>query len=119
MSCKNCHAPQAGDPESEMLAVGNPSRRPWVDEPRCDNCHHRPGYQYEQANTLYRDSVGHGGVYCEACHNSTHAITPARNVADNVQSITLQGLPGSIWQCTVCHPAQPKGAFRHAYVPAQ
>jgi len=37
-------------------------------------------------NTLFRDSKGHGGVACEGCHGSTHAIwaNPVEDSNDNV-----------------------------------
>ena len=59
----------------------------------------------ENASTLYRFSKGHGGVGCEGCHNSTHAIWPnpieAHN--DNVAARSLQGHSGTIGECVVCH----------------
>ncbi|MCB0236729.1 MAG: hypothetical protein KDG58_21305, partial [Anaerolineae bacterium] len=87
----------------DMRAVGSEDRIPWVDEPKCGDsaCH---GSQYaENPNTLYRNSTGHGGLYCEACHNSTHAILPSREARDNMQTIALQGYAGAITECTVCH----------------
>ena len=95
MWCTNCHG--------DMRAVGSEDRIPWVDEPKCGDsaCH---GSQYaENPNTLYRNSTGHGGLYCEACHNSTHAILPSREARDNMQTIALQGYAGAITECTVCH----------------
>ncbi len=113
MTCYNCHGGKT--PETAMLAVGDAARQPWVTLPRCDNCHHRQGYEYEQPGVLFRNSKGHGGVFCEACHNSTHAIVAALDDADNVQSVEQQSHPGTIRKCTVCHGEQPKGLFRHAY----
>ena len=57
--------------------------------------------------SLYRFSRGHGGLYCEACHGSTHAEFPATHRNDNVQSIQLQGHVGSLVECNVCHGTQP------------
>lgn len=56
---------------------------------------------------LYRVSTGHGGVFCEACHGSTHAEWPNANplANDNVTSEILQGHTGTIAECTVCHNA--------------
>jgi hypothetical protein len=34
----------------------------------------------ENTNALFRFSKGHGGLACQACHGSTHAIWP--NVTD-------------------------------------
>lgn len=104
--CVSCHG--------TMAAVANPARRPWVDQPRCGNCHNEPGHEYEQPGVLYRDSKGHGGVKCEACHGSPHAITPTRQPNDNVQAIAIQGHPGTISTCAVCHTSQPTEAFFHS-----
>jgi hypothetical protein len=61
----------------------------------------------ENTNTLYRLSKGHGGIFCEGCHGSTHAIWPNAdpNANDNAAAIALQGYAGVIKDCTVCHPA--------------
>ena len=65
-TCITCHG--------NMEAVSqNPT--PWLNEPRCDTCHNNGKYNQNQA--LYRMSKDHGGVYCEACHDSTHAIAPS------------------------------------------
>ena len=101
--CTDCHG--------DMLAVGDENRTPWLDEPRCETCH---GTQFgENPDTLYRHSTGHGGLYCEACHNSTHAILPSREANDNLQSIALQGYAGTIEVCTVCHLTQPETEGPH------
>ena len=54
---------------------------------------------------LYRLSKGHKGVFCEACHGSTHGIWPNKNpkANDNIASLELQGHTGTITECTVCH----------------
>lgn len=83
----------------------------WLDEPRCGSCH---GAQYaENTGTLFRLSTGHGGMYCESCHGSTHAILPSRDANDNLQSIALQGYPGPIQVCTVCHLTAPASGGPH------
>jgi hypothetical protein len=105
MDCNSCH--------TSMLAVGDPSRRPWVDEPKCGTCHQRKGFEFEQADTLYRNSHGHMGINCESCHGSPHAITPTLTAADNVQAIEIQGHPGTINSCTVCHKSTPSDPFPH------
>ncbi|HBY06382.1 MAG TPA: hypothetical protein DEH22_00795 [Chloroflexi bacterium] len=102
--CTDCHG--------DMLAVAQESRRPWRDEPRCETCHD-PQYA-ENPATLYRLSTGHGGLYCESCHNSTHAILPSREANDNLQSVALQGHPGAISECTVCHLTTPVEPGPHA-----
>ncbi|MGE3166882.1 MAG: hypothetical protein AB7O52_18405 [Planctomycetota bacterium] len=110
------------------------TRLPWRDEPRCESCHQgdavSPGpasmlrrFAHEIADpaavpllaanprfaenpgTIYRNSHGHAGVACEACHGSPHAIwpNPDPDANDNVLSRRLQGYAGPIRECTVCH----------------
>jgi hypothetical protein len=52
---------------------------------------------------LFRASYGHGGLTCEACHNSTHAELPSLQPNDEVQSIALQGHAGMLLDCSTCH----------------
>jgi hypothetical protein len=54
---------------------------------------------------LYRVSTGHSGVYCEACHGSTHAEWPNANpnANDNKTATQLQGHSGTIVECATCH----------------
>jgi hypothetical protein len=60
---------------------------------------------------LYRVSKGHSGIFCEACHGSTHAEWPvlpesgASIANDNMAAIQLQGHTGKIIECTSCHAA--------------
>jgi hypothetical protein len=60
----------------------------------------------ENSNTLYRFSKGHGGIFCEGCHGSPHAVWPnsTTDANDNVAATHLQGYPGKIIECSVCHP---------------
>lgn len=103
MRCMDCHGGTA--------QVADPNRRPWIDEPRCGDCH---GSQFaENPNTLFRNSLGHGGVYCEACHGSPHAILPTIQANDNIQNITLQGHAGTLDTCQVCHGLLPPGRGPH------
>jgi hypothetical protein len=107
MTCINCHGGTAD--------VANPARRPWIDEPRCGACH---AAQFaENAGKRYRDSVGHGGLYCEACHGSPHAILPSTQPNDNIQNIALQGHAGTLSDCTVCHTQIPTGLGPHGINP--
>jgi len=103
MWCTDCHG--------HLADLGDPTRTPWLDEPRCGDCHD-PQYA-ENPGTLYRNSTGHGGLYCESCHNSTHAVLPSREANDDLQSIELQGYPGTISECTVCHLTTPSGPGPH------
>lgn len=38
---------------------------------------------------LYRDSKGHGGIFCEGCHDGTHAIATSREPNDAIKFIEL------------------------------
>lgn len=107
MDCNSCH--------TSMAAVGNPARRPWIDEPSCASCHQaqHPTWEFEEAGKLYRDSRGHRNIHCSACHGSPHAITPTITAADNVQAVTAQGHAGKIDTCTVCHSQTPSDPFPH------
>jgi hypothetical protein len=102
MTCIDCH----GGLDQVKL---NPD--PWLNEPRCSNCHKDPKYAQNQA--LYRLSSGHGGIYCEACHDSTHAIAESREPRDAIKFINLQGHAGTLDACTVCHLTQPSGTSPH------
>jgi hypothetical protein len=54
---------------------------------------------------LYRLGKGHGGVFCEGCHGSTHAVWPnaVPNAKDNLAALRLQGHSGCIVKCSSCH----------------
>jgi hypothetical protein len=61
---------------------------------------------------LYRLSTdGHAGLFCEACHGSTHAEWPVQPSTgqfianDNMAALQLQGHVGRIGECIVCHAA--------------
>ena len=105
MNCIDCHGGMA------QVAL-NPN--PWLNEPRCDTCHTpTAAMQFNQDNALYRFSKGHGGVYCEACHDSTHAIATSREPADAIKFVQLQGHNGTLDECTVCHLTTPSGSGPH------
>lgn len=130
IECSDCHG--------SMLAVGRQAREPWIDEPRCESCHTGDALDHagagirfsqawsddidtatpriasnkrfaENAGTLYRNSLGHGGVACEGCHGSTHAIWPNAmpDANDNVAANQLQGHAGTITECATCHTSLP------------
>lgn len=107
MSCVDCH--------DSMLAVGSPTRRPWLDEPLCADCHQaeHPTWEFEEPGKLYKESRGHRGIMCAACHGSPHAVTPTITAADNLQAMVAQGHPGRIDTCTVCHSEVPSDPFPH------
>lgn len=66
----------------------------------------------ENADTLYRNSTGHGGMACWACHGSPHAEWPNEdpNANDNVAATQLQGHAGTIVECATCHEPGTLGA---------
>lgn len=111
MDCIDCHGTMSQVKE-------NPN--PWLTEPRCDSagCHDSGVYAQNQA--LYRLSSDHGGVYCEGCHDSTHAIAPSREPNDAIKFMALQGLNkaiGAEGNCDVCHSVMPANAGPHNIVP--
>lgn len=103
--CQDCHG-SIGQVASSIQA----GRRPWLDEPKCGTCH--PAFP-ENPNTLYRNSVGHGGLFCAACHNSPHAILPTVQPRDGLQALRVQGHVGTIKDCMVCHTVAPTGPGPH------
>ncbi len=105
-TCTDCH----GDMYGITASLQN-GRRAWLDEPKCGDCH-GAGYA-ENANTLYRNSVllnapeeMGGKLYCEACHNGTHAELTTSNPADPTVPQKFQGDTYWIWNCQVCHSNQ-------------
>jgi hypothetical protein len=102
MGCVDCHG---------GMEVVKENPNPWLNEPRCDDCHDDP--KYAQNNPLYRMSTGHGGLYCEACHDSTHAIAPSSEPRDSIKFINLQGYMGTLDRCEVCHLSRPSAPWQH------
>jgi len=103
MTCVDCHG--------TMFHVSR-NHDPWLNEPRCDDirCH---GSVYQQNDPLYRMSYEHGGVYCEGCHDSTHAIAPSREMNDGIKFFALQRHNGPLTTCTVCHTTWPTDPGPH------
>ena len=106
--CQDCHG--------SVSNVGHSidqGRNPWLQEPSCGAtaCH---GANYaEEPGKLFRNSRGHGGLYCSTCHGSPHAILPTGNDRDNVQNTALQGSAGTLSDCSVCHGYFPTGPGPH------
>jgi len=122
-ACYDCHG--------NLTTVGAPAREGWLDLPACQMCHNSSmrypttfasyGVWRSTSDTrfattpdkpsagksLYRYSSGHGGVYCAACHGSTHAEYPTLQANDNEYSTAIQGYPGNLMECTVCHTTMP------------
>ncbi len=103
-SCQNgnCHGGMAG--------MASPNRNPWVTEPTCEQCHDS---RFGTGGKLYRHTTGHGGVYCSACHNSTHAWWRSTLAADNLLPIALQGSSDPIGACATCHTGGQSGENPH------
>jgi hypothetical protein len=111
---------------------GVPVRTGWLDQPNCQACHHDGGRLTSAVDvngnpvkhtaiadstfatnpdvpasgfSLYRFSMGHGNLQCEACHGSTHAEYPSSHPNDNIMPTELQGYAGTIRECKACHVA--------------
>jgi len=128
ITCQNCHGGMLA------VGGAYAARTPWVNEPKCQSCHtgdavshlgtsirariaYDPADQSatpivatnkrfaEETGKLYRNSAGHSGMACEACHGSTHAEWPAATDLsnDNVAAKQIQGHTGPIMECVVCH----------------
>jgi hypothetical protein len=104
-NCERCH----GNLQQVAISLQR-GRSPWLQEPTCAQCH---GASVTTNEPLYRDSAGHGGVACAACHNSPHAWWPSLNSVDNSQPIKLQGSADSIQECSICHVGDPGGDMSH------
>ncbi len=80
----------------QTYKTGDPSASPLLAE--------NPRFA-EERKKLFKESKGHGGVACEACHGSTHAIWSNSdfNANDNLTSLQLQGHVGTIIECDTCH----------------
>ena len=100
MNCNDCHG--------TMTQVSqNPN--PWLIEPKCTTCH--PSIIQDQP--LYRQSTGHKGIRCAACHDSPHAIAPTNQPNDAIKFLGWQGKNGPLTKCTVCHLTQPTKSMPH------
>ncbi len=133
VGCQNCHGGLLSVGGQFNLTSGK-KREPWANEPKCQSCHtgdfvknsggdlpravafnpsdpaatpiEAPASRFaENAGKLYRDSTGHGGMACSACHGSPHAEWPAADPLSN-DTLTprlLQGHDGVIIECATCH----------------
>jgi hypothetical protein len=106
MVCQDCHGGMI-----EVASSIEQGRAPWVQEPACRDCHtERFG---EPVGQLYRNSAGHGGIGCPACHGSPHAEYTSQIAPDNANMIALQGFSGILTDCSVCHGMTPAGLGPH------
>jgi len=99
-NCTTCHGEL-----SEVAGSIAQGRIPWESEPKCVTCH--TGVEgVDTGNDLYRNSTGHGGIGCPACHGSPHAMYPSRESSDNYQPIQYQDFANkikTIGSCGYCH----------------
>ena len=133
LGCQDCHGGLlAVGAVYPLTSTGQP-REPWKDLPKCQSCHTGDDVSHlgadlilrlaynpadpaatpilatnkrfaESDTTLYRLSLGHHGVACEACHGSPHAEWPTRpGTNDNLTPTQIQGHTGPIIECTACH----------------
>ncbi|HWS00210.1 MAG TPA: multiheme c-type cytochrome [Prolixibacteraceae bacterium] len=98
--CTTCHGTMAN--VAATIAKG---RIPWANEPNCVSCH--PGVSGVDTGTaLFRNSHGHGNLFCSACHGSPHAMVPSLLAKDNYQALQYQGADRpvkTIGSCGICH----------------
>ena len=97
-NCTTCHGSMA----TMAASITNNTKVPWVDEPKCVTCHSGVA-QVDTGSTLFRNAVGHGGVYCSSCHGSPHAMVPTRVDIDNYQPQQYQNYAKAIGSCGACH----------------
>ncbi|MBC2711295.1 MAG: cytochrome ubiquinol oxidase subunit I [Desulfosarcina sp.] len=154
LECSNCHGTMADVAASLLMADserGKPSagrimkwltaspktdakeiagRRPWVNLPKCLNCHvdfqppdtdEAPLNNWSQSEAaLFRSRTDDAGILCINCHGSPHALYPATNPynldRDNIPAFQFQGSPypiGSDGGCRVCHTAVMEETIHH------
>lgn len=131
--CQDCHGGMLAVGGQYPLRTGE-TRRPWRDLPMCQSCHTGDALDHkgsklilrraysskdpaatpraaanerfaEEDGLLYRNSLGHGGMACEACHGSPHAEWPVEpsSANDNLAAKSLQGYRGTLFDCGICH----------------
>jgi hypothetical protein len=108
MVCQDCH----GSVSNVGNTIAN-GREAWLQEPDCGNTGCHAAAYASEPGKLFRNSKGHGGLFCSACHGSPHAILPTLQANDNVQNIAIQGYAGTLDNCSVCHGITPSGAGPH------
>ena len=104
-NCIDCHGTMG-----EMAAqITSNTKVPWVNEPKCIECHSGVA-EVDTGAILYRNAMGHGGLYCAGCHQSPHAMIPSREAADNYQAQQYQDASVTIGSCRACHnTSKPEG----------
>ena len=105
----NCQACHTGDAVSNNGQIRYDNARISADELRVAvNRRFATNTNTPLPNTsLFRFSKGHGGLYCSACHGSTHAEFPSAFFNDNVANMQRQGHVGQLSECSACHGTNP------------
>jgi predicted CxxxxCH...CXXCH cytochrome family protein len=88
-------------------------RIPWENEPKCVTCHSGVA-QVDTGTVLYRNAIGHGGVYCAGCHGSPHAMVPSNQASDNYQALQYQAKAMVLGDCRNCHGSSRGGGNNFA-----
>lgn len=105
-TCQSCHTGTAAQNNGQIRYTGvyesNGQVRQAVNQTFATNPNTPAA-----ALSLYRFSRGHGGLYCQACHGSTHAEFPTSQDNDNRYSIQHQSHEGMLVECLSCHAAAP------------
>jgi len=107
-SCQNCHTGTAVN-NAGLIRYTNAYTPAGALRPAVNPIFATNTDQPASGFNLYRFSTGHGGLYCEACHGSTHAEFPSSHRNDNLQSLQVQGHAGVVSECTVCHATPANG----------
>lgn len=104
-NCTACHGTLTA------LGIGIAAGRvPWETEAKCVDCHTFVA-GVETGTTLYRNSLGHGGLSCPACHGPAHAMVPTSKDPDNAQAVQYQAKAVTIGSCRVCHKSSKGGGL--------
>lgn len=104
-NCTTCHGSL-----TDLAATIANGRVPWETEPKCVNCHTFVA-EVNTGSDLYRNSLGHGGLSCPACHGPAHAQVPSSKDADNYQALQYQAKALSLGSCKVCHSTSKGGGL--------
>ncbi len=108
MQCQSCHG--------EMLAVGQPGRQGWVDQPQCQSCHTGTALQ-NNGQIRYTSSFDAAGRQRQAV-NQTFA-TQSADASSGLSSFSHSEGHGGL-KCAACHgPAHGEWSSREPNENAQ
>ena len=120
--CQSCHTGDAFSPNHPAGAIiakdGLRLAQAYLPNNADAQAISSPTSRFAENQSLFRLSgnkdgseKGHGGVMCEGCHGSTHAIWPSAkpNGNDNIAAKQIQGHAGTITECVSCHEAGSLG----------